>query len=131
MIVLDTHAWVWWLSQAPELSSPARQAIDAEAAEGDIRVSSISAWEVAMLVAADRLELRMDVEDWLAEAESLPFLRFVPVDNRIAVQSTRLPGTFHADPADRMIVATARGLGAPLVTKDKKLRRYRHVTTIW
>lgn len=131
MIVLDTHAWVWWVSGSKELSSPAAEAIEEAAADGDLRVSSISAWEVAMLVRAERLELRMDVQDWIAESEGLPFLDFVPVDNRIALHSTALPGSFHADPADRMIVATARTLGAPVVTKDRKIRRYRHVKTVW
>ncbi len=131
MIVLDTHTWVWWVSVSPELSSAAAEAIDDAAADGSLRVSSISVWEVAMLVRAGRLELRMDVEDWVAESENLPFLEFVPVDNRIAAHSTVLPGSFHADPADRMIVATARTLGAHVVTKDRKIRRYRHVKTIW
>jgi len=131
VIVLDTHTWVWWVSVSPELSSAAAEAIDDAAADGSLRVSSISVWEVAMLVRAGRLELRMDVEDWVAESENLPFLEFVPVDNRIAAHSTALPGSFHADPADRMIVATARTLGAHVVTKDRKIRRYRHVKTIW
>ena len=131
MIVLDTHAWVWWLSADRALSKPARSAIGGAAEESAVRVSSISVWEVAMLVAAGRLELRMELEDRLAEAEKVSAVRFVPVDNRLAAQSTKLPGRMHADPADRIIVATARALGAPLVTKDRKLRTYRHVETLW
>jgi len=73
----------------------------------------------------------MEAEDWIARSESLPFLDFVPVDNRIAIRSTRLPGSFHADPADRIIVATTLLLGATLITKDDKLRRYPHVDTLW
>jgi PIN domain nuclease of toxin-antitoxin system len=73
----------------------------------------------------------MDVADWVAKAESLPFLQFVPVDNRIAIRATRLPEPLHADPADRIIVATTLALGATLVTKDDRLRRYRHVDTLW
>ena len=96
--------------------------IEAGAETSALRVSGISAWEVAMLVAAGRLELRM---------EKVAAVRFVPVGNRIAVQSTRLPGRLHPDPADRIIVATARALGAAVVTKDRKLRSYRHVETIW
>ena len=99
--------------------------------EQTIRVSSISVWEVAQLVSRGRLELTMDVTDWIAKSESLPFLQFVPVDNRIALRSTRLPEPFHADPADRIIVATALSLGGTLVTKDDKLRRYQHVPTTW
>jgi PIN domain nuclease of toxin-antitoxin system len=105
LIVLDTHAWVWWISSPERLSPPARQRIDNEVEKAPVHVSSISAWEVALLVKKGRLELTMDVEDWVAKTEALPFLRFVPVDNQIAVLSTRLPGELHEDPADRIIAA--------------------------
>ncbi len=131
MIVLDTHAWVWWVSGSKLLSVKARATIDLHMAERTVRVSSISVWEVAQLVERGRLELTMETDHWVARSESLPFLEFVPVDNRIALQSTSLPGAFHADPADRLIVATALALGATLVTKDKRLRAYRHVSTVW
>jgi PIN domain nuclease of toxin-antitoxin system len=78
-----------------------------------------------------RLELSMDVGDWVAKAEALPLLRFVPVDNRIALRSVLLPPPLHNDPADRIIVATALQLGATLITKDEKLRGYPHVRTVW
>ena len=131
MTLLDTHAWVWWISDPASVSRRARRAIEAAMPRGRLYVSSISVWEVALLVARDRLRLTMDVESWIARSEALPFLNFVPVDNRIAIRSTRLPGTLHDDPADRMIVATALALGAELVTKDQKIRRYGHVRTIW
>jgi PIN domain nuclease of toxin-antitoxin system len=99
--------------------------------ERTIRVSSTSVWEVAQLVARGRLELTMDVADWVAKSESLPFVQFIPVDNRIAIRATRLPGQFHADPADRIIVATTLALGATLVTKDSRLQQYSHVETLW
>jgi PIN domain nuclease of toxin-antitoxin system len=73
----------------------------------------------------------MDVGDWIAASEALPLLQFVPVDNRIALRSTALPGKLHKDPADRIIVATTLILGATLVTKDRRLRRYPHVDTLW
>ncbi len=78
-----------------------------------------------------RLTLRMPAEEWIARSEGLPFVRFVPVDNRIAVRSNSLPAPIHDDPADRMIVATALVLGASLVTKDRRLLGYRHVKAIW
>lgn len=131
MIVLDTHAWVWWVSGSRSLSAKADKQLRHHRERGTIRISSISVWEVAQLVARERLELTMPVDDWVARSEALPFLEFVPVDNRIALASTRLPGSFHADPADRIIVATTRSLGATLVTKDDKLRRYGHVETLW
>ena len=131
MIVLDTHIWLWWVSGAEALSAPARQAIERHVSQRTIHVSSISAWEVALLVKRGRLELTMDVWDWIAKSEALPFLRFVPVTNQIAVRSVNLPNGLHSDPADRMIIATTRFLGASLVTKDQRIRNYPHVETIW
>jgi PIN domain nuclease of toxin-antitoxin system len=96
-----------------------------------VHVSSISAWEVALLVRRGRLELSMDVADWVAKSEALPFLRFVPVDNGIALRSVLLPAPLHNDPADRIIIATTLQLGATLITKDEKLRAYPHVRTAW
>lgn len=82
-----------------------------------------------MLVERERLLLSMDVSGWLATVAEIEAVRFVPVD--VATKSVMLPGKFHKDPADRMIVATARKLAAPLVTMDDKLRAYAHVKTIW
>lgn len=131
MIVLDTHVWVWWVSQSSELPQRAKKLIDRNAAEPPIYVSSISTWEVALLVKHGRLQLTMRTADWIAKCEALSVLRFVPVDNQIAVRSVNLPDPFHKDPADRIIVSTALELGAKLVTKDEKLRHYAHVETVW
>lgn len=132
MIVLDTHALVWWVNDPSALSDVARSEIDAVIrGGGEVCVSCISSWEITLLSARDRLQLTLDVRDWLARCESLPFLRFVPVDNAIAVESVRLPDFPHADPADRIITATAFSLGAALVTKDEKLRGYRRLKTVW
>lgn len=132
MIVLDTHALLWWASGAREqLSSAALQAIEGEMSGGQIMVSSISAWELAMLVAKGRIALSMDIGEWLAVLGEIAEVAFVPVDNDIAVKSASLPGEFHKDPADRIIVATARKLAAPLVTADEKIRAYPHVRTVW
>ncbi len=131
MIVLDTHAWIWWISDPAQLSARAQHCIGDEIEAGQVYVSSISAWELALLVNRGRLSLTMDVETWLEKSEALPFLKFTPVDNAIAVRSVSLPGSLHPDPADRIIVATALRLGAQLITKDHKLHQYPHVTTIW
>jgi PIN domain nuclease of toxin-antitoxin system len=133
VIVLDTHALIWWASgHNEELSASALQAIENELEDGgQIFVSAISAWELAMLVAKGRVALSMDVAEWLSYVGSIEAVNFVPVDNEIAVKSTELPGDFHKDPADRLIVATARKLAAPLVTADEKIRAYQHVRTIW
>ena len=84
-----------------------------------------------MLVARGRVALTMDTEVWLAWVNQIEGVRFIPVDNEIAVKSVELPGDFHRDPADRIIVATARKLGAPIVTADDKIHVYPHVRTIW
>ncbi len=131
MIVLDTHAWLWWISNPELLSTSASRAINKAVHDKAVYVSSISSWEVAMLVAKGRLQLSMDVRDWVIRSETLPFLTFVPVDNAIAVLSTRLPGELHGDPADRIIIATAQSLGAELVTKDDKILAYPYITTVW
>jgi PIN domain nuclease of toxin-antitoxin system len=131
MIVLDTHTWLWWISNPELLSEPASQVIEKAVREKSVHISSISSWEVAMLVQKGRLQLSMDVRDWVLRSEALPFLTFLPVDNAIAVQSTRLPGELHGDPADRIIIATAQFLGAELVTKDNKIREYPYVKTVW
>ena len=132
MIVIDTHVLVWWVSGSGTLSTAAKKALKSTLSNGgEILISSISAWEISMLVEKGRLVLSMDVESWLDEVSQIDGVRFLPVDNEIGVKSTVLPGDFHKDPADRMIVATARKLAVPLVTADEKILKYEHVKTIW
>lgn len=131
MIVLDTHTWVWFVSNPELLSKASRKAIDAAIMKKAIFISSISAWEVAQLAVKERLELTIPIDDWIAQSERLPFFQFLPVDNSIAIKSVNLPDPFHKDPADRIIVATAITIGAPVITKDEKLLKYPHVETIW
>jgi len=131
VIVLDTHAWVWWVAEPERLSPEARDLIEKAAVEGEVYVSSISTWEVAMLVDRGRLTLSMDVGAWIALSESLPALRFVPVDNAIAVRSIFLPDYRNRDPADRIIIATALALGKTVITKDRKIRGYARVKSAW
>jgi PIN domain nuclease of toxin-antitoxin system len=132
VIVLDTHTLLWWASgDEAQLSAAAAQTIEGELNGGQIMVSSISAWELAMLVARGRVALSMDIEEWLSVVGQIEAVSFIPVDNEIAVKSIELPGEFHKDPADRIIVATARKLAAPLITADEKIRDYPHVRAIW
>lgn len=131
MIVLDTHTLIWWVTNDVALSKKAKTAIERERAGGEIIVSAISAWEIAMLVERETIVFTMDVEKWLATVQQIPGVKFAPVDIEISVKSVQLPGEFHKDPADRLIVATARKFAAPLVTKDLKIRAYTHVKTIW
>lgn len=133
MIVLDTHALIWWVNGDSQLSPNAKAAIDHEQQDenGVILVSTISAWEIALLVGRDRLTLGMNLDDWLETVNEIECVRFVSVDNAVGVESTRLPGDFHKDPADRMITALARHYNVPLVTADERIRAYKHVRSIW
>ena len=128
MIVLDTATWIWRASDPKRLSRAARRAIDeAERA----LVPAISVWEVAMLVSKRRIQLDRPVEQWVDIALALPGIQLAPLDPGIAVLSTKLPGEFHPDPGDRMIVATALEQGVPVVTPDERIRAYPHVQSTW
>ena len=132
MIVLDTHALVWWVADPARIPAKARRQVERAAGQpGALAVSSISIWEVAMLVARRRLELTVSVETWLAALQALPSLTFVPIDNAIAVRAVALPAFPHKDPADRFIVATALEVGGALVTADRRLRNYGQIATVW
>ena len=132
MIVLDTHILIWWATgDIAKLSANAITAINQELEGGEIIISSITAWEIAMLVAKERIVISMDLEQWLSTIAQIEAVKFYAVDNDIAVKSAILPGEFHKDPADRMVVATARKLGCGLLTADEKIIHYQHVKTIW
>ncbi len=128
MILLDTHAWIWWATGSPQLSSKASKAIRAT---DSIYVNAISCWEVGMLVAKKRLELDRDVEVWVDQALKLPKIQLIPLSPAIAVKSTRLEGEFHGDPADRILVATAKEYGCPILSKDKRIRAFHGLKVIW
>ena len=132
MIVIDTHILLWWVSGYKSLSAAAAKAIKDTLGSGSrVIVSSISAWEIAMLIEQGRLILNMDLESWLTEINQIDSVHMVSVDNEVSIKATMLPGEFHQDIADRMIVATARKLAVPLVTADAKIINYAHVKTIW
>jgi PIN domain nuclease of toxin-antitoxin system len=131
IIVLDTHTWIWWISDPNQLSKEAKKTVDEAAAASAIYISSISVWEITMLVSRGRLQLTMEVEDWISRCESLPFLNFAPVDNLIARKANNLPNYNHRDPADRMIIATAITLSGVLISKDPKIRNYSGVSSVW
>ena len=131
MIVLDTQAWLWWMHDPAKLSKKAIAAIkEAEAAEGML-VSTISVWEVAIKNDLGKLDLPMEIFEWYRKASSYPHIVIELLSPLDVIASTQLPGDFHKDPADRMIVALARRYGAPLVASDKKIIDYAHVATIW
>lgn len=123
-VVVDTHVLVWLLSKSRQLGTGALDAIKGAASLNLLYVSAITPWEIAMLVSKGRLTLGRDVGEWLDMALALPGFRLEPLSPVIAVASSRLPGEINSDPADRIIVATARHLGVPLVTADENLLGY-------
>lgn len=129
MIVLDTHIWVWWVDGSSQLTSQYEYRIE-EHKTGGLGVSVISCWEVAKLVESGRLKLRCSVEEWVEQALAHPGVQLLQLTPRIAVESTRLPGSFHRDPADQIIVATARIWNSPLLTADERILKYPHVTAL-
>lgn len=131
MIVLDTHALIWWVDRTKKLSDRAKNLIESERSKSEIAISAISIWEICLLVQAEDLTLSKDIDSWISDLLTVPRLQVIPVDSLIAKASVFLPSWSHKDPADRIIVATALHLGVPLVTGDQKIRRYKHVQTIW
>ncbi len=125
-LLLDTHCWVW-IQNGPgsNFTKPALAAIESAARSGDLAVSAISVWELGLLIAKGRLRFTgYTGREWIQEAISTPGLSVIPIDSDIAFESTQLSGDIHDDPADRIIVATARHLGATLLTRDRKLIEY-------
>jgi len=133
-VLLDTHCWVWMqFGEAEKFNRGARTSIERVARAGGLRVSVISVWEVGMLESKGRLQLKMNCAEWVRQALATPGLALVPLTPEIAIESSRLPGQFHGDPADRLLVATARIGGLQLMTKDDRLLEYSrhgHVRTI-
>ena len=126
-VLLDTHVWVWWLTGESGLSARERNALDREAAAGQLRVSAISLWEAQMLHAKGRLELPLSFSTWLQRAADPQMITTLPLDLDVVLALDRLPARFHGDPADRLIVATARARDLPLATYDTAIRRSRAV----
>ena len=125
LLLLDTHCWLWaQLGLIQSLSRAALAAIRNAESEGSLLVSVISVWELAALEKRGRVALPMNVRTWIQEALSKPGVSVAPLTPEIAIESVHLPGEMHGDPADRMLVATARVLGATLLTKDARLIRY-------
>ncbi|HTQ73588.1 MAG TPA: type II toxin-antitoxin system VapC family toxin [Burkholderiales bacterium] len=131
MILLDTHALVWWAADAARLSARARRAIAAALREGHIAASAISLFEIAMAIRRGRLVLETPPEQWLTDLRLLPELRIEPVSSEIAEIAGSFDEKFPGDPADRIIAATAVALGLKLVTADARLGRAPQVQAVW
>lgn len=131
MIVLDTHVWLWWLHDPARLSQAAEELIQQEQASGTLIISAISVWEVAVKVQSGKLAIPMDIYRWYESARSYPATIIEPLSPLDAIASTQLPGNFHKDQADRIIISLARRLAVPLLTCDRKILDYEHVITVW
>jgi PIN domain nuclease of toxin-antitoxin system len=129
-VLLDTHIWVWWLTPESPLSTRERAALDAEAERRELFLPAISLWEAQMLHAKGRLEVPLPFAEWLEQAADERMLSLVPLDVGVVLALDALPASFHGDPADRLIVASARSRGLPLATHDQGIRRSR-AATLW
>jgi PIN domain nuclease of toxin-antitoxin system len=126
VILLDTHIWIWWVHEPAKLST-AQTAFIQSQPPASLGVSVYSVWEVAMLVQKGRLTFQRPLPDWVRMALAYPNVRLLDITPDIAIESVFLPDPFHKDPADRILVATARILDIPIVTKDVKILAYPHV----
>jgi len=129
--LLDTHAWVWWVTEDGRLSRAAHRAIDEARSTGGLLLSLVSIWEVSKKVLKGQLVLDRPLDDWLDQAASRADLIVTELTRPILVESCRLPQPFHGDPTDQIIVATARDRRAAIITKDDRLRGYPHVRCVW
>lgn len=121
VLLLDTHVVLWATFNEPRLGRHATKAINLASRENRLAVSAITPWEIGLLASKGRINLYMDTLEWVLGALAKPGVALVPLEPEIAVASSRLPFEMHSDPADRILVATARHLGAMLVTADKAL----------
>lgn len=129
MIVADTHVWLWMNDDPGRLSEKARMAL---AYTDGVLICPISAWELATLVAKGRLDLGRPVIEWVRAALAVERMVLAPLPAEVAVAAGELGSEgFHGDPADRLIVATARHFQVPLVTKDGLIREWGRVPIIW
>jgi PIN domain nuclease of toxin-antitoxin system len=127
VIVLDTHVWIWWVDNHPRLKQSTRDKIDLES---DIRISAISLLEIAAAVSLGRLTLKPSARQWVEVALTAAQIRVEPLTYELCLESANLPGDFHRDPADRLIVALARKFNAEPVTADRKILAYSSVASI-
>jgi PIN domain nuclease of toxin-antitoxin system len=120
-LLLDTHALIWLADGNRKLGATSKAEIRQAYREDRAMISAITPWEIALLVSKARVTLDKDAMEWIDTALSVPGVRLMPLEPAIAVESTRLPFNMNPDPADRILVATARHFGATLVTADQAL----------
>jgi PIN domain nuclease of toxin-antitoxin system len=129
MIILDTHIWVWWNQDSPQLTNFQKEIIENSRSDG-IGISTISLLEISRLVNRSRLVLPLQLNEWFSIALAEEGILLIPITPAIAIESYSLPEEFHKDPADRIIVATARTYDCSLMTNDSSILAYPHVKLI-
>lgn len=129
--LLDTHAWIWWNMHPQQLSRKVMELIMDTRRYEELLLSAISPWEFSKLLEKGRLGISCDPEKWIPEALNMVKLRIIPLTPTIACRSTTLPKPCPSDPADQIIIATAREEKAVIITKDKQIIKYQHVQTFW
>jgi PIN domain nuclease of toxin-antitoxin system len=129
-VLLDTHVWIWWLTPESPLTSREREALDRAAEGRELYLAAISLWEAQVLHARKRIELPVPFAEWVASAADSRMLTLLPLDVEVAIAADALPPSFHGDPADRLIVATARAHSMALATHDSAIRKSRAVA-LW
>ncbi len=129
-LVLDTHAWVWYLARPEVLPGGLARTLDEARGREALYISAITPWEVAVLAGRGRIAFSLEPRRWLEEALRVRGIGVVPLDAGVALEAAYLDLP-HPDPADRFILATALRLGAALVTKDERLREYPGVRSLW
>lgn len=126
-VLLDTHIWLWWLTGAERLGADDRDALSRISETARPAISAISLWEAQMLVSRKRLTPVEPFEPWIRRMASPDVVNVIPLDAGVVIALHALPDSFHGDPADRLIVATARAHALPLATHDSGIRRSRLV----
>ncbi len=129
--MLDTHTWIWWHMNPQKLSEKVKKIIGNRNRYDELLLSAISPWEFSKLLEKKRIGISCDPEDWMNSALDMPKFRLVPLSPVLAYRSTVLPQPFHNDPADQIIVATAREENAIILTKDERILTYKNVRTLW
>jgi PIN domain nuclease of toxin-antitoxin system len=129
-VLLDTHIWLWWLTANSPLTAKERSALDQAAQRRELCIAAISIWEVQILHAKGRIELPLPFAEWLMRATDERVVSIFPLDSDVVIAVDGLPDSFHGDPADRIIVATARAHAIAMATRDAAIRRAR-VVRLW
>ncbi len=129
--MLDTHTWIWWHMNPQKLSQKVKRIVGNTDRYDEILLSAISPWEFSKLLEKKKIGISCDPEYWINSALDMPKFRLIPLSPVLAYRSTVLPQPFHSDPADQIIVATAREENATILTKDERILTYKNVRSLW